>query len=298
MVMAAAEPNSTARARPEGDRLGSAQTIDAGPLTPRPRRVLARRRETSDTVTLRLEPPGNGFRAGQFNMLYAFGVGEVPISVSGDPDGGQGLVHTVRSVGMVSDALCRLRPGEWVGVRGPYGTWWPVEEAAGRDVLIVAGGVGMAPLRPALYALVRRRRELGSLTLLCGARTPANMLFVPELRRLGERPGVTVRLTVDSATPGWQGDVGVVTPLLRRATFDPGRTLAMLCGPDVMMRFTVAELRRLGVADQSIWLSLERNMHCAVGLCGHCQMGPAFVCRDGPVFRLDAVSALLGIREV
>ncbi len=269
-----------------------------GFLAPRPCRVAGRRRETADTVTLRVDAGRFGFRPGQFNMLYAFGVGEVAISISGDPGRPEGLVHTVRSVGMVSDALCRLRPGDWIGVRGPFGSGWPVDLAGGRDVLVVAGGVGMAPLRPAVHALARRRREVGRVSLLLGARTPAQVLYAPELRRLGARAGIDVQVTVDAATTDWEGHVGVVPTLLGRAAFEPARTLAMVCGPEAMMRFTVAELRRLGVAEESIWVSLERNMHCGVGLCGHCQLGPVLVCRDGPVLRLDAVSALLGVREV
>jgi NAD(P)H-flavin reductase len=269
-----------------------------GPLTPRPCRVVGRRRETRDTVTLRIDAGGLRFRPGQFNMLYAFGVGEVAISISGDPARTGELVHTVRSVGMVSDALCRLRPGEWVGVRGPFGSGWPVDLAAGRDVLVLAGGVGMAPLRPALYALARRPRGGGHVTLVCGARTPDLLLYERELHRLGGRRDVDVLLTVDAATRDWTGHVGVVPAMLRHAAFDPARALAMLCGPEAMMRFTVSELRRLGVPDESIWVSLERNMHCGVGLCGHCQVGPVLVCRDGPVFRLDAVAPLLGVREV
>jgi NAD(P)H-flavin reductase len=278
--------------------MAAAELVPApGPLVPRPCRVTGRRRETADTVTLRIDAGDFAFRPGQFNMLYAFGVGEVAISISGDAGRPRELVHTVRSVGMVSDALCRLRAGDWVGVRGPFGAGWPIDLAAGRDVLVVAGGVGMAPLRPAVYALAGGRRELGRVSLLCGARTPGLLLYAPELRRLGARAGIDVLLTVDAATTEWGGHVGVVAALLERAAFDPARTLAMLCGPEVMMRFTIAALRARGVAEESICVSLERNMHCGVGLCGHCQLGPVLVCRDGPVFRLDAVSALLGIRE-
>lgn len=268
----------------------------AGPLTPHPVRVLGRRRETRETVTLSLEADGRTWRPGQFDMLYAFGVGEVPISISGDPGRPDRLVHTVRSVGMVTAALCRMRRGDAVGVRGPYGSTWPLAEARGRDVLVVAGGVGLAPLRPVVRELIRRRRDYGRVTLLYGARTPADLLFRAELQHWARRIGVLV--TVDAAAPGWSGEVGVVTPLLRRAPFEPAGTLAMICGPEVMMRFTIAELRRLGLPDTAVWLSMERNMHCAVGLCGHCQLGPSFVCRDGPVFPAAAVSWMLGIREI
>jgi len=268
-----------------------------GPLTPRPRRVLRRRRETRDTVTLELEPD-SGWLPGQFNMLYAFGTGEVPVSICGDPDRGDRLLHTVRDVGLATAGICRLRPGDWLGVRGPYGSAWPLRETAGRDVLVVAGGLGMAPLRPVLYPLARRPGAAGRVTLLYGARTPADLLYTAELRRLAAGSALDLHLTVDSATTGWTERVGVVPALLESAAFDPANTVAMICGPEVMMRFTVAGLRRLGVPDQAVWLSMERNMHCAVGLCGHCQLGPAFVCKDGPVFRLDAVSWMLGLREV
>src|SRR5215471_17329894 len=267
-----------------------------GLLTPRPARVLSRRRETAETITIALEPTGEPWLPGQFNMLYAFGAGEIPVSISGDPGRPDRLVHTVRAVGMVSAALCRMRRGGWVGVRGPFGTGWPVAEARGRDVLVVAGGVGLAPLRPVVHALLRRRADFGRVTLLYGSRTPADLLFRRELERWARR--IDVLTTVDAAAPGWAGDVGVVTPLLRRAAFDPAGAVAMVCGPEVMMRFTLAELRRLGVPERATWISMERNMHCAVGLCGHCQLGPAFVCRDGPVFRADAVGWMLGIKEV
>lgn len=266
-------------------------------LAPRPHTVRGRRRETADTVTLELEDCP-GFAPGQFNMLYAFGIGEIPISVSGDPARAGRVLHTVRAVGMVSSALCRLRRGDVVGLRGPFGTAWPLDSARGRDLLLVAGGVGLAPLRPALHATLHGRDGYGRVVLLYGARTPAHLLYRRELERWQARADLDVTVTVDAAAAGWSGQVGVVPALLRRAGLDPRRTSAMICGPEVMMRFTIAELRRLGVGEDSIWVSVERNMHCAVGLCGHCQLGPAFVCREGPVFRLDAVGRLLEVREL
>lgn len=273
-----------------------AEALPLGPLTPRPVQVLRRHRETRESVTLWLQGSEESWQPGQFNMLYAFGVGEVAISISGDPGHGERTAHTVRSVGMVTAALARLRRGQWVGVRGPFGSGWPLSEARGRDVLVIAGGVGLAPLRPVVYDLVRNRQDYGRVTLMYGARTPGDLLFRAELERWQRQMGVLV--TVDTGTRGWTGEVGVVTPLLRRAAFDPARTVAMLCGPEVMMRFSIAELRRIGLPESAIWISMERNMHCAVGLCGHCQLGPAFVCRDGPVFRVDAVDWMLGLREV
>jgi NAD(P)H-flavin reductase len=269
---------------------------ETGLLTPRPARVLGWRRETRESATIWLESGGEPWLPGQFNMLYAFGVGEVPISISGDPGRHDRLTHTVRSVGMVTAALCRLRRGQWAGVRGPFGSSWPVAEARGRDVLVVAGGVGLAPLRPVIYELVRHSRDFGRVTLLYGARTPHDLLYRTDLERWRSR--IDVLVTVDAAARGWAGDVGVVGSLLPRAAFDPARTVAMVCGPEVMMRFALADLWRLGLPEQATWISMERNMHCAVGLCGHCQFGPAFVCRDGPVFRADAVASMMRLREV
>jgi NAD(P)H-flavin reductase len=235
--------------------------------------------------------------AGQFNMLYAFGVGEVPVSVSGQfPDGP--FTHTVRAVGPVTEAICRSRRGDVLGLRGPFGSGWPVDEVAGKDVVIVAGGIGMAPLRGAVQQLLARRDEFERLTLLYGARTPRDLLYQRELSRWRSRFDVEVEVTVDSATGDWRGNVGVVTGLIARAAFDPARTLAMVCGPEVMMRYTVAELKDRGVPEDAIYISMERNMKCAVGFCGRCQFGPRFICKDGPVFRYDLVAPFLRIREV
>jgi NAD(P)H-flavin reductase len=256
------------------------------------------RRETAETVTLDLAPAageaGFAFAAGQFNMLYRFGIGEVAISISGDPTKPERLTHTIRAVGAVSNALAAVKPGETVGVHGPYGTGWPLAEAADRDVVIVAGGVGLAPLCPALYQILAERERYGRVLLLYGARTPADLLYRRELATWGRRADVQV--TVDRADAGWQGNVGVVTQLLAKERLAPA-TIAMMCGPEVMMRFTVRELERQGVPAENVYVSLERNMKCAVGLCGHCQFGPTFVCKDGPVFRYDRVRPFLTIRE-
>jgi NAD(P)H-flavin reductase len=265
-------------------------------LAPRPARVLSWRRETPETATIALEPAGEPWLPGQFNMLYAFGAGEVPISISGDPGRADRLVHTVRSVGLTSAALCRLRRGQFAGVRGPFGSPWPLHEARGRDVLVVAGGVGLAPLRPVVCELVRHRADYGRVVLLYGARTPADLLFRRDLERWRRR--IDVLVTVDRAPPGWLGDVGVVGSLLPRVACDPSDAVAMVCGPEVMMRFALADLGRLGVPEAATWISMERNMHCAVGLCGHCQLGPAFVCREGPVFPAGAVGRMLSLKEV
>jgi NAD(P)H-flavin reductase len=274
----------------------------AHPMVPALYRVRRTRRETYDTFTIELDPPdgsrGSAFAPGQFNMLYAFGVGEVPISISGSPERPKSLIHTVRNVGAVSKAISLLKHGDPVGVRGPFGSSWPVEEGIGRDVVIVAGGIGLAPLRPALYSILARRKDYQRVSLLYGARTPEDLLYVKELEHWRGRLDLSVLVTVDRAMGDWRGAVGVVTTLIRRAAFDPGSALAMVCGPEIMMRFTIIELQKHGVQNDQIYISMERNMKCAVGFCGHCQLGPTFVCKDGPVFRYDRIRQFSELREV
>ncbi len=231
-------------------------------------------------------------------MLTAFGIGEVPISLSGDPGEPGRLVHTIRTVGPVSSALVRLEPGEPLGLRGPFGAGWPMAETMGRDVVIVAGGLGLAPLRPVLYRLFAERARYGRMVLLYGTRSPTEILFHRELERWRRRFDIAIEVTVDHATADWRGHVGVVTKLVPRAEFDPPHTLALVCGPEIMMRFAIAALRDAGLPDEAIYLSMERNMKCAVGFCGHCQFGTVFICRDGPVFRYDRVRNLLALKEI
>lgn len=271
-------------------------------MLPHPYRVSRVRQETSDTFTLELRPEdagiSAGFRPGQFNMLYMFGTGEVPISICGDPSREGPLLHTTREVGLVTRAMRRLRLGDTVGVRGPFGTAWPVEEAVGNDVVLVAGGIGLAPLRSALYHLLSHRDHYGKIVLLYGTRSPEDILYRSELEKWRSQLDLDVHVTVDRATGHWRGNVGVVTTLVSRAPFDPQRTTAMVCGPEVMMRFAVMQLAERGVRSQNTFLSLERNMQCAVGICGHCQIGPKLVCKDGPVFRYSDIEAYFGKREV
>jgi NAD(P)H-flavin reductase len=277
------------------------RTESASAAATRPHVVGATRRETPDTVTLELIPEASAalpFAAGQFNMIYAFGIGEAAISISGDPTTAGPVIHTVRAVGPVSDALCSVRRGDVVGVRGPFGTPWPVEEAAGCDVVLVAGGIGLAPLRPTLYEIFARRNRYGGVSLLYGTRTPADLLYRSELQQWRGRFDLDVEVTVDHAAVERFDNVGVVTRLIARAAFDPEDTVAMVCGPEVMMRFSVRELLVRGVPAERIFVSMERSMRCGVGLCGHCQLGPRFVCKDGPVFRWSEIAPLLDIREL
>lgn len=272
------------------------------PMLPRPFRVVRYRRELQDTFTLVLEPEDGAreffFQPGQFNMLYHPGAGEVPISISGDPHQPRQLVHTIRAVGNVTRQLQGYRPGDRLGVRGPFGTPWPVAAAAGLDVVLVAGGLGLAPLRPVIYHLLRQRQLYGEVEIIYGARSPREMLYRAQLERWRGRFDVRVHATVDSAGTTWRGHVGVVTKLIAHARFDPQHTMALVCGPGVMMRFTVQELTRLGLKPQDIYVSLERNMQCGLGLCGHCQLGPFFICQDGPVLSYDRVGPWFEKREI
>lgn len=272
------------------------------PLLPAPYRMLRNKRNTHDVFTLHVEPADEvnfpHFLPGQFNMLYIFGKGDAAISISGDPTKAQPLRHTIRRAGVVTRALEQIKPGEVLGIRGPFGAPWPVKEAEGQDVLLVAGGIGLAPLRPAMYTLLANRDNYRKIALFYGARTPEDLLYVAELEQWRSRLDLQVWVSVDAATRNWMGDVGVVTKLIARASFDPSNVVALICGPEIMMRFTIQELEKFQIESDKIFLSMERNMKCAVGFCGHCQYGPHFICKNGPVFRYDQVQSLLGKREV
>ena len=258
-------------------------------------------RELHDTVTLEFAPlsgPRPAFEPGQFNMLTVFGVGEAAISISGDPSEETAFVHTVREVGAVSRAIAKLEAGAVAGLRGPYGKGWPVAAAEGSDVVIVAGGLGLAPLRPAIYRILANRSRYGRVSILFGSRNPADLLYRHELEQWRQRLDVEIAVTVDHADASWRGNVGVVPALIRRAAFDPHDTVAMVCGPEVMMRYTARGLLDAGVAGERIYFSMERNMKCAIGLCGHCQFGPDFICKDGPVLRYDKISGIFAVREI
>jgi NAD(P)H-flavin reductase len=269
---------------------------DPGVMAPRSFRVERRTRETHDTWTLSLAPVRGeplDVGPGQFTMLYAFGVGEVPISVSAPP-----LVQTIRAVGPVTRALCASRPGTVVGVRGPFGTSWPVEQATGGGLLIVAGGVGLPPVRPALYHALEHRADYGRVILLYGARTPEDIVFRKELERWRSRMDLEVDVTVDAASGDWRGKVGVVTTLIPRVGIDPDSTSAFVVGPEIMMRFTARALVDAGLPPERIWISMERSMKCGVALCGHCQFGPSLICRDGAVYPYLTIEPFLGVREL
>ena len=265
-------------------------------------RIERLKQETEDTFTLSLVLADRtakiSFLPGQFNMLYVFGVGEVPISISGDPSETSRLEHTTRRVGVVTNAMGLLKPGDTIGVRGPYGTHWPVTEEDGRDFVIIAGGIGLAPLRPVLYHLMAQRDKYHKIVLLYGARSPEEILYKRELERWRGKFDLEVQVTVDRGSSGWRGNVGVVTPLVARAPFTPSNTVALVCGPEMMMRFAILELQKRGVPPQNTYLSMERNMKCGLGYCGHCHFGATFVCKDGPVFRLDRIEPIFGKGEI
>ncbi len=238
------------------------------------------------------------FIPGQFNMLYLPGVGESAISMSGDPEQSSSWIHTVRVAGNVTRTLAGLTVGETLGLRGPFGTGWPVDELTGQDVVVVAGGLGLAPLRPLLYYFLNHRDQFGSIHVICGARTPDGLLFQSEYSDW-RKGGLDLQLTVDRSTPEWTGQIGVVTLLIDRLNLArPEATSLLTCGPEVMMKYAAISGMKRGIPAEKIWVSLERNMQCAVGLCGHCQLGPEFICKDGPVLRYDRVGRFLFVERL
>jgi sulfhydrogenase subunit gamma (sulfur reductase) len=270
------------------------------PYTPHAARIVDRRLEAEGihTFTLELVDPAvrraYRFEAGQFNMLYAYGVGEVPISIVSDPDEPRRLEHTIRVAGRVTTVMGNWKVGDIVGVRGPYGKGWPLEAARGRDVVIVTGGLGCAPVVGVINYIFRRRAEYGTLHILHGVKTPNDLLYRERFDRWRRDPRTRVYLTADRPDKSWRYHIGVVTTLFDELQVHP-EVVVMMCGPEVMMQYAVRVLRKQGVPEAAIHLSMERHMQCAVGLCGHCQLGPEFVCKDGPVFPYPVVKRLLEV---
>jgi NAD(P)H-flavin reductase len=279
----------------------SQRVVVEDPMVPRSFVVTRTRQDTRDTATLWLTAMDGAplaFEPGQFTMLQAYGVGEVPVSISGDPADDGVLQHTIRDVGSVSHALATAEAGARLGVRGPFGVGWDVGTARGRDVVIVAGGIGLAPLRPAVLEICANRAAYGEVTLLYGARTPAERLFTDELPRWAAEHGVAVHVTVDRSDDSWRGPVGLVTDLVDRVVFRPELATVLVCGPEVMMRHTAAAFLDRGVAPADVRVSMERNMKCGIGLCGHCQLRELFICQDGPVLGYGLVASLLTQAEL
>lgn len=272
----------------------------ADPLLPRPFRVIQVRQVTEDTATLVLEPEDGApfpFAPGQFTMLGVPGHREVPISISGDPRRPEVLEQTIRAVGDATAALVGLTVGSVVLARGPYGRGWGVEDAAGGDLVIVAGGIGLAPVRPALLEVLADRTRFERVMVVYGGRGPEHLLYREELRLWRGRLDLDVEVTVDAAPPHWRGNVGLVTSVLP-ALQAPERALALVCGPEIMMRLTADALVARGIPPGRVRLSMERNMQCGVGLCGHCMLRELFVCTDGPVFDYPRIRSLLTTREL
>jgi NAD(P)H-flavin reductase len=272
------------------------------PMIPTFLRVKEKIQETHDTWTLVLENLNGArigkFSPGQFNMLYAVGVGEIPISISGDCHNQDTLIHTIRDVGNVSHALCQLNAENMVGVRGPFGSVWPMEKMKGKDVIIVGGGIGLAPLRPAIYHVLNHRNDFNRLAVAYGARAPKEILFPKQIMDWRSHLDLQIRITVDVADQNWHGQVGVVTTLIPRLNIDPENGAALVCGPEVMIRFVTRELLKFGIPADQIWISMERNMKCGIGLCGHCQLGPEFICKDGPVFNYTEAERFFRVKEL
>jgi NAD(P)H-flavin reductase len=237
------------------------------------------------------------FRPGQFNMLYLPGIGEAAISISSDPDRPQSLLHTVRVVGNVTRALARLQVGDQLLIRGPFGSAWPLEECRGCDLVIAGGGVGLAPLRPIVYHVINHRGDFGDVCLLYGSRRPDDLLYADEFDAW-RAAGINVEVTVDLGDGAWRGHIGVVPALFYRLRLQAARTRILTCGPEIMIRFVIIEALARRILPEHIYLTLERNMNCALGFCGHCQLGPAFICKNGPVFTYEQMAPYLDLEDL
>jgi sulfhydrogenase subunit gamma (sulfur reductase) len=272
----------------------------ANPYAIYPATIVEKIREAEDINTYRLQLVDEQvrrqfrFKAGQFNMVYLFGVGEVAISIVSDPDEPQFLDHTIRTVGRVTKGIAGLQPGDVMGIRGPLGQGWPLDEARGRDVVVVTGGLGCAPVIGAIEYIFRRRAEYGSVKILHGVKTPHDLLYRERFDAWRRFPDTEVLLTSDQPDKTWSYHIGVVTELFEQVSVDPLKSIVLMCGPEIMMRLGVPILMNRGIPASAIYVSLERHMECGIGLCGHCQLGPYFVCKDGPVMRYDRVAQWLG----
>ena len=272
------------------------------PWIPVPYTVTSRQVENDNLMTFTLEPAGEQqiqpIAPGQFNMLYAFGIGEIPISTSSLLHGHATLVHTVQDVGPVSKAINASKTGDIIGVRGPFGTKWPVDKAKGKDVLIIAGGVGLCPLRPVIETVLENRDQFGHVNVLYGTRDPKSIIYHQDVISWQSDPTLNFHVTVDHAYSKWRGNVGVVTTLIDKAVFDPAHTICYICGPELMMRFGVFACLDARIPESNVFISMERNMKCAIGFCGHCQFGPYFICKEGAVFPFESLKNYLTVDEL
>ena len=270
------------------------------PMLPHPAIVRAIKPETYGISTFSLEytdPDASvGFNPGQFNMIYLPGFGEVAISICSNPETPRVMEHTIRYAGSVTRAIGRLKVGDTVGLRGPHGNSWPMELARGKDLMIVSGGIGLAPLRPVILQVLHHRSSFGRVLVLYGGRTPQDLLYTDEFEEWQDA-GIEMNVSVDRADENWKGQVGVIPMAFYRIRLDHRNTLVFSCGPEIMMRFVIYEAMARRIPKESIYVSMERNMKCAIGFCGHCQLGPVFICKQGPVFRFSVIEPFFGKEE-
>ena len=264
---------------------------------PNPAEIIARTQESSTIFTLKtrfIDPIHHpvSFLPGQFNMLYLYGVGEVAISISSDESDQCCLSHTIRAVGRVTKALQALQPGDEVGIRGPYGQGWPLERAQAKDIVIVTGGLGCAPTVSVINYILARRKQFGVLNILQGVKHSDDFIFKKQYAKWRQNIDTNVYIAADLAGPHWPWGVGYVTDMIQTLALDPDKTIAMMCGPEMMMHAAINALVNKGMQEESIYLSMERNMACGIGHCGHCQYGGLFVCKDGPIFAYPTIKAL------
>ena len=276
------------------------QGMDAGP--PHAATVVSRTQESPTIFTLQLRlndaatQAAYRFAPGQFNMLYLYGVGEVPISITSDPGDRNDIGHTIRALGRVTRGLSDLQPGDQVGLRGPFGRGWPLQEVGGCDLVLVTGGLGCAPVVSVIHYILKRRDRFGKLVIIQGVKHAEDLIWREQYERWAKLPDTQVLVAASEGAALWPWHVGRVTDLFGLAQFNPARAAAMMCGPEGMMRVAADSLLARGLPDSRLYLSMERNMQCAVGRCGHCQLGGSFVCRDGPVFSWGQVNDLLAHR--
>jgi len=274
------------------------------PFVPKPAEIVERRHEAKNIYTYRLrlcekkDRQHYGFFPGQFNMLYVFGVGEIPISISSDPTDLESIDHIIRVVGTVSRALGECKKGDILGLRGPFGSQWPLEETQEKDILFVTGGLGCAPVMGAIHYILKRRKSYGAVKILHGIKAPHDLIYQKKIQEWKKFPDTEVHLTSDSGDKHWKYHIGVVTNLLEKIELRPEETIVMMCGPEIMMHFAIKEFLRREIPPEQIYLSMERNMKCALGFCGHCQYGPQFICKDGPILRYDRIQEIFKLKEI
>jgi len=272
------------------------------PYLPIQAEIVERIQESPSLFTLRLRFTDSevhkafSFEPGQFNMLYLHGVGEVPISIVSDPQDEHMLDHTIRTVGRVTKGIANLIEGEFIGVRGPFGRGWPLIEAEQKDVVVVTGGLGCAPVVSVIQYMMRRRERFGMMNIVQGVKHSSDLIWKQRYDQWRQAPDTNVLIAADAGEPLWPWHIGPVTGLFNELEFDKDRVIVLMCGPEGMMKVVVSHMLQQGVKESDIWLSMERDMHCGIGHCGHCQYGDKFICRDGPVFCYSEIKDLFGVK--